>query len=193
MNSSGTHGMPVSLPHRLVAGHASPPASARPRAVGRRAARRRSRRTARHVAGCGCRPGRAVRRARRASRRCRSRRGRRERTPTGWRARRPDRRATDRRARAFRLRACATAVRAAGESVCPANEWFSDDENCDEMTAPTAAMAISPAIRAIALLTPDAIPALDSSASERTAAVNGATVHARPKEKTSRAGSRSVR
>ena len=91
------------------------------------------------------------------------------------------------------LRAWATVIRAAGESVRPASESFSEDENCDEMTAPSAAMAISPAIRAIALLTPDAIPALDSSASERTAAVSGATVHARPKEKTSSAGSRSVR
>ena len=39
-----------------------------------------------------------------------------------------------------------------------------------------AAIASRPATRAIALLTPEAIPALDSSASDSTAAVSGATV-----------------
>ena len=47
--------------------------------------------------------------------------------------------------------------------------------NCAEMIAPTAAIAIRLATRAIALFTPEAIPALDSSASDRTAAVSGAT------------------
>ena len=59
------------------------------------------------------------------------------------------------------------------------------------MTAPRAATASRPATRAIALLTPEAMPALDSSASESTVAVSGATVQDSPIEKTSRAGSRS--
>ena len=53
--------------------------------------------------------------------------------------------------------------------------------------------ASSPATRAIALLTPEAIPALCSSASASTVAVSGATVADSPSEKTSSAGSRSVK
>ena len=48
-------------------------------------------------------------------------------------------------------------------------------------------------MRAMALLTPEAMPAFDSSASESTAAVSGATVRASPSEKTRSAGRRSVR
>ena len=59
-------------------------------------------------------------------------------------------------------------------------------------TAPSAATASSPATRAMALLTPDAMPALCSSASASTVAVSGATVAESPSEKSSRAGSRSV-
>jgi len=44
-----------------------------------------------------------------------------------------------------------------------------------------------------AIVMPDAMPALDSSASESTVAVRGATVADRPRENTSRAGSRPVR
>jgi hypothetical protein len=56
------------------------------------------------------------------------------------------------------------------------------------MAAPIAAIASSPAMRAIALLIPEAMPALDSSPSARTVAMGGATVQARPIEKISRAG-----
>ena len=61
-----------------------------------------------------------------------------------------------------------------------------------ETTAPSAATASSPAIRAIALFMPEAIPALRSSASASTAAVSGATVATSPAEKTISAGSSSV-
>jgi hypothetical protein len=64
--------------------------------------------------------------------------------------------------------------------------------NCDATTAPTAAIANRLAIRAIALFTPDAMPAFDSSASANTVAVSGATVAVSPNENTSNGGSRSV-
>ena len=64
--------------------------------------------------------------------------------------------------------------------------------NVAATTAPVAAMARRPATRATALLTPDAIPAFDSSAPARTVAVSGATVIARPIEKTTRPGNRST-
>ena len=60
------------------------------------------------------------------------------------------------------------------------------------MTAPSAAIASSPATRATALLMPDAIPALCSSASASTVAVSGATVIASPSANTSRPGSTSM-
>ena len=90
-------------------------------------------------------------------------------------------------------RACATAARAAGDSLMPASRWSSVELNWVEMTAPIAAIAIRPATRATALLTPEAIPAFHSSASDSTAAVSGATVEASPSENTSSGGSRSVK
>ena len=63
----------------------------------------------------------------------------------------------------------------------------------DARTAPTPAVASSPAVRATALLTADAMPASLSSASARTVAVSGETVAARPSEKSSMAGRTSVR
>ena len=68
----------------------------------------------------------------------------------------------------------------------------SDVVNCAATIAPIAATPSRLATRAIALLTPDAIPALCSSASARTVAVSGATVSDSPREKTSRPGSTSV-
>ena len=65
--------------------------------------------------------------------------------------------------------------------------------NCAEITAPTAAMASRPATLATALLMPDAMPALDSSASDSTVAVSGATVADSPRENSSSGGSSSVR
>ena len=49
-----------------------------------------------------------------------------------------------------------------------------------------------PAIRAIALLMPEAMPALCSSASASTVMVSGATVATSPSEKISNAGNSSV-
>ena len=67
------------------------------------------------------------------------------------------------------------------------------EPNADATTAPTAAIAIRLATRAIALFTPEAMPALCSSASASTVAVSGATVMASPTEKITRPGSSSVR
>ena len=64
--------------------------------------------------------------------------------------------------------------------------------NCAAITAPSAATPSSPAARAIALLTPEAMPAFSSSASASTVAVSGATVADSPSENTSSAGSSSV-
>ena len=80
----------------------------------------------------------------------------------------------------------------AGESVRPASRSSSAELNCAATTAPIAATASRPATRAIALLMPEAMPALDSSASASTVAVSGATVSESPSENTSSAGRRSV-
>ena len=64
--------------------------------------------------------------------------------------------------------------------------------NWPATTAPRAATASSPATRAMALLTPEAMPALLSSASASTVAVSGATVADSPSAKSSSAGRRSV-
>ena len=66
--------------------------------------------------------------------------------------------------------------------------------NWPATTAPSAATASSPATRAIALLTPDAMPALCSSASASTVAVSGATVGRQPEreEQQRRAAARST-
>src|SRR5436190_1270179 len=61
-----------------------------------------------------------------------------------------------------------------------------------EAAMPITAIAIKPAIRATALLTPDAMPASPGSASESTVVVNGATVSARPMTKPRIEGNRSV-
>ena len=58
-------------------------------------------------------------------------------------------------------------------------------------TMPSTATATSPATRATALLTPDAMPASPGPASERTVVVSGATVHESPTEKPSSGGRRS--
>ena len=58
-------------------------------------------------------------------------------------------------------------------------------------TAPTPAIAMRLATRAIALFTPEAMPALLSSASASTVAVSGATVIDSPSANTSSPGSRS--
>ena len=79
-----------------------------------------------------------------------------------------------------------------GVSGTPASELSIDDVNVAATTAPSAAIASRPATRAIALLMPEAIPALDSSASASTVAVSGATVIASPSEKTSSPGSTST-
>ena len=59
------------------------------------------------------------------------------------------------------------------------------------MAAPTAAVQSKPAMRATALLTPEAIPA-SCSAPANTAAVSGATVIDSPSENTTRPGSTSL-
>ena len=90
-------------------------------------------------------------------------------------------------------RARATAERAAGDRLRPASPASSAWPNWAEMTAPTAAIESRPAIRAVALLIPEAMPAWASSASASTVAVSGATVAASPTEKISSAGSSPVR
>jgi hypothetical protein len=69
----------------------------------------------------------------------------------------------------------------------------SEEANCDATTAPTSAMATSPATRAMALLTPEARLACSSSTPPSTVAVRGATVMVRPSPKISAPGSTSVR
>ena len=64
--------------------------------------------------------------------------------------------------------------------------------NAADTTAPSAAIASSPATRATALFTPDATPERFWSASLSTVAVSGATVTARPSPKSVIAGSTSV-
>src|SRR5436190_2306090 len=76
---------------------------------------------------------------------------------------------------------------------CAPASWSSRvDAKCAETTAPRTAIAISPATRATALLTPDAIPALCSSTAFRTVVVSGATVAERPSPNMTSAGSTSV-
>ena len=90
--------------------------------------------------------------------------------------------------------ASATALATSGLAAPAApSSSRSADPNDEATTAPTAAIAIRLATRAIALFTPDAIPALCSSASASTVAVSGATVIASPSAKTIRPGSRSAR
>ncbi len=81
----------------------------------------------------------------------------------------------------------------AGRLAAAPTSSRSDDPYDEEISAPTAAIAIRLATRAIALFVPDAMPAFFSSASASTVAVSGATVIASPSEKTSSPGSRSVR
>ncbi len=89
--------------------------------------------------------------------------------------------------------ASATALATAGRASAAAPTSFSSFElNDAATTAPTAAIATSPATRAIALLTPEAIPALLSSASASTVEVSGATVIDRPSPNTSSPGSTSL-
>ena len=66
-----------------------------------------------------------------------------------------------------------TAACADGDSRTPARCRSSVDENCTATTAPSAAIPSSPATRATALLTPEAIPAWRSSTPASTAAVTG--------------------
>ena len=88
--------------------------------------------------------------------------------------------------------ASATALADAALSGWPASEASIDEENDAETTAPSAATASRLATRAIALLTPEAMPALCSSASASTVAVSGATVAESPSENNNNAGSTSV-
>ena len=89
--------------------------------------------------------------------------------------------------------ASCTALATSGRRSAAAPISFSSfEENDAATTAPTAAIATSPATRAIALLTPDAIPALLSSASASTVMVSGATVIDRPRPNTSSPGSTSL-
>ena len=59
-------------------------------------------------------------------------------------------------------------------------------------TTPTTAIASRPATRAMALLTPDAMPACCGSAPPRTVAVSGETVIASPRPNTMTPGSTSL-
>ena len=88
--------------------------------------------------------------------------------------------------------AASTAAWALGLRRAPASSESTALENCAATTAPSAATPNSPATRAIALLIPEARPALCSSASASTVAVSGATVIVSPNENTSSAGSSSV-
>ena len=66
--------------------------------------------------------------------------------------------------------------------------WSSRFWNATETTAPRAAIAISPAIRDTALLTPLASPEWPASTELRTVAVSGATVADSPRPNTSTPG-----
>jgi hypothetical protein len=74
-------------------------------------------------------------------------------------------------------------------SSSPATRSSSEDANCAETTAPSTAMASTPATRETALFTPEAMPARRSSTESRTVVVSGATVIARPRPKARSAGS----
>ena len=56
------------------------------------------------------------------------------------------------------------------------------------MTAPASAVAISPPVRAMALLNPEAVPVCRQSTEARTAVVNGATAPAMPSATTATPG-----
>ena len=81
--------------------------------------------------------------------------------------------------------------RAAAMSIATVKPWPRGWPGPARMPAVTGntATASSPATRAMALLTPEAIPAWLSDRAARTAAVSGATVIARPTPKTTTAGS----
>lgn len=64
----------------------------------------------------------------------------------------------------------------------------SSERNCAATTVPTAAMATSAATRAMALLTPEAIPAWRSSTAASTVAVTGVATSTIPKPSTVTAG-----
>ena len=66
--------------------------------------------------------------------------------------------------------------------------WKLSTVMAPEAMIPSAATPSRPAMRASALLTPEAMPALCSSASASTVAVSGATVIDRPSEKTTSGG-----
>ncbi|MEY2514043.1 MAG: hypothetical protein QOJ89_1401 [bacterium] len=91
-----------------------------------------------------------------------------------------------------RSRAESSAARARGDSASRSIRDEIAPLACAASTAPSAATPSSPAARAIALLTPEAMPACSSSASASTVAVSGATVAERPIENSSSAGRRSV-
>ena len=63
---------------------------------------------------------------------------------------------------------------------------------CAEITAPSTAIASSPATRETPLLTPEAIPTRRSETESSTVAVSGATVADIPRPKMSTAGSTSA-
>jgi len=88
--------------------------------------------------------------------------------------------------------AALTAARAAGPSATPRSPLSRRDPNDAATAAPTAAVPSSPATRAIALFTPEAMPASCSEPAS-TAVVSGATVIASPSANTSCAGSTAPR
>src|SRR5438874_1773261 len=70
-------------------------------------------------------------------------------------------------------------LRAVSSAGC-GRRWSSAAAKRAETSAPTTAIATSPATRATALLTPEAIPAWCCSTDDSTVAVSGATVADRP-------------
>ena len=85
--------------------------------------------------------------------------------------------------------ACADGgARRGAERRSPTDGWSRSAANEPAIAAPTAAVPSRPATRAIALLTPEAIPACEVSAPASTAAVSGATVIDSPSANTSSAG-----
>ena len=86
-----------------------------------------------------------------------------------------------------------TAVCASELSDWPATLSSSEEVNCAETTAPSAAIASTPATRATALLTPEATPTWRSSTESSTVVVSGATVIDSPRPKSSIAGRTSIR
>ena len=84
--------------------------------------------------------------------------------------------------------ACAHGRARGRPSGTPVRRRPASEPNEAAIAAPTAAVPSSPATRAIALLTPEAIPACERSAPASTAAVSGATVIDSPSANTSSAG-----